>query len=244
VVIVYSDVEPFESSRSISPDPVLLRAGQAIAYPARNAVTGQTGPWALCVCPDASRAGTIDPDAALVVPEYAGTWVPDSSPESAFHSAFDLAMAGPAGDPEVLALMASLGADRPNGRWWMLGAGLGLLPDGGTAVAAWLNEAGLLVAPERLADRIEHVARQVRLARGVPIRPLAPRESQAARRMSPNWPAVSVWLTFCNRCEALGPDGAHIASAYRDAAAWLWGRWDARRPPERLSAKALAGHPG
>ena len=244
VVVVDRDVEPFDSARAISPDPVLLRSGRTLAFPARNALTGQTARCGLRLCASVEAAATGDRDQDLVVPEFAGTWAPDATPESAFHAGHDLARAEAGGAPEALALMASLGADRPNGRWWMLGAGLGLMPGDATAAEVWIDQAWLLEQPERLAQRIEHHARQLRSTRGIPVWPLAARESRLARRFVADWPALAVWTAFSEGCDALGPDGARLAAAYRRAAAWIWGDAAGRRAPDRVLAEDLADRAG
>jgi hypothetical protein len=230
LVLVLPDIAPRALAAGLAPDTVLMASGRPLLWPAENDVTGETaltrGLWVVPVSrlrqhPDAYvDGGPVDPT-LLVVPRVAATWACGRSPEAAFRAGFT-SMEG--ADTTALALSAGLGADRPNGVWWGIGACCGLL--GNALDAAWAEEQ--LIGPDELhlRQRWAELARQVRVERGLPVHPLGPEAAAAIRSMRGDLAPAPVWDSFVAQLQDLGPQATRLAAAYGTARAMVWGHPD------------------
>jgi hypothetical protein len=277
VAVVPPGVRPWSTAAALSPGPAVLRAaaagaagassgGRAILWPAVNDLTGGpaagTGLWLFpaALAPErrAAAAAGIAAGGAPVTgnavpvtpPLYTATWDCGASPETAFRAGH-AAMAAPA--DEDRGLTASLGADRPHGLWWGIGAATALL--GLAADPAWAAEAPTPGRPsDRVAARRHELARQVRLRCGIEMRPLDPAQAAALRAMRSPIPPAALWdrhaadLAAVARADdaddgaddgatedrghrsAADPDVTTEAGWHRFARTILWGGPDAAAP--------------
>ena len=233
VVLVMPDIRPHRIAARFSPDPVLMASGRVLLWPAENDMTGDEVPTrGLLVVPSQvlrqnARAIVGDPALGppgprLVVPRRAATWMCGSSAEAAFRTGFEM-MQGIA--PALGAFWAGLGADRPNGMWWGVGACRGLL--GGDVESAWAEEKSGAGDEPSLSQRWHETARRVRVERALPVHPLSAGAAAAIREMRRELVSADLWDRFVAQLAELGPSAARLAGAYRLARATIWGSSDA-----------------
>jgi hypothetical protein len=214
LVLVLPDIAPSAHAAGLAPETALMASGCPLLWPAENELTGEAaathGLWVVPVPhlreqPAAYiNGGPVGP-APFVVPRVAATWRCGRSAQAAFRAGF-ISMQG--ADPAAAALSAGLGADRPNGAWWGIGACHGLL--GGALDTAWTAER--LTGPDDIAlrQRWIELARQVRVERGLAVHPLD----------------APIWDSFVVQLQDLGPQNKRLAAAYGAARAMVWGHPD------------------
>ncbi len=229
IAVVDEGVRLWPESMNLTPEPALLGTTTCIGYLSRNEMNGfarQSG-LRLCRRDRISKTGKL-PEAELLVPKFIGHWSVNAGPEAAFCAGVAETSAkvaelvdGPAARQD-LGLWASLGADTRNGIWWLLGVNLALLyPD--HAKRRWAEAKPLSDNPADLALWLTEVAREVRLERSIPVRPMSPEQSRSAKLMLSPWPAPHFWTRFAEDCARLGEDGAKLAADYLRAADYIWG---------------------
>lgn len=230
-VLVLPDIHPWPDAGTLSPDPALTASGRPLMYPAQNALTGDCAPnrglWVLSPALVATQAGVLLSGAAaqslapLVPPALSATWDCGTSPEAAFRAGHAAMPDAPRG--ATLALTASLGADRPNGLWWGIGAARALLGD--AADAAWDEEWALPTDADSLTARRIELARMVRVRCGLPVHPLDADSAAALRGMRALLASPDVWDRHVADLQALmpGANDAPTIQGYRLARAALWG---------------------
>ncbi len=230
-VLVLPDIHPWPDAGALSPDPALTATGRPLLYPAENALTGEDTPdhglWVLAPALLAAQAAGLLSGAAsrtlapLVPPSLAATWDCGTSPEAAFRAGHAAMRDAPHGT--ALALTASLGADRPNGLWWGIGAARGLLGD--PADAAWAEETVTAADTDSLALRRVELARRVRVLCGLPVHPLDAAAAAALRRMRAPIASGGIWDRHAADLRELmpGANDAPVIAGHRLARAALWG---------------------
>jgi hypothetical protein len=230
-VLVLPDIHPWPEAGTLSPDLVLTASGRPLLYPARNALTGDCAPdhglWVLSPALVAAEAGELLSGAPsrtlapLVPPSLAATWDCGTSPEAAFRAGHAAMQDAPRG--AALALTASLGADRPNGVWWGIGAARALLGD--SVDAAWAQEEAEPTDTDSLTLRRVALARQVRVQCGLPVHPLDADAAAALRLMRASVASDGIWDRHVADLHELMPGAtdAPVIEGYRLARAALWG---------------------
>jgi hypothetical protein len=235
VVVVPPDTLPTPVANGLSVAPAVVRAiatGQhALLWPAEDAVTGTLavdhGIWlaASGVVAGSAQALATGTGAQalhpLVPPLAAAAWDGAASPATAFRAGH-AAMGVPR--TPGLALIASLGADHPQGDWWGIGAARALLGD--TVEAAWAEDAAQAAGGLPPAVCRAELARQVRVRTGLAVHPFGPRAAAAVRAMRSPVAPPEVWNRYAARLETLLPGGAaHPATGgLRLVRALAWGR--------------------
>ncbi len=232
IAIVDEGVRLWPEALNQSPEPELLGADTSIGYLSRVEMNGFANRAGLRLCRRArlAKTGTL-PAAELHIPKFVGHWSSDATPKNAFKAGVsrtgtfmqDPAPAGPS--RRDLALWGSLGADLRNGVWWLLGVNAALLDPG--RVEEVRREADAFKGHgDGLVRLLHEIAREVRLERSIPVRPLTAALSRSARQLLSPWPAPRYWTEFVERCQRLGPDGTKLAADYRRAVDYLWGPLD------------------
>jgi hypothetical protein len=158
--------------------------------------------------------------APIVPPTLAAEWDCATTPEAAFragHAAMD------APHTPALALTASLGADRPNGLWWGIGAARALLGDG--VEAAWADESARQAHVSDPSARRLELARLVRVRCGLPMHPFDATAAAALRGMRAPLAPAALWDRHIAALQDLmpGTDDARTIAGHRLARAALWG---------------------
>ncbi len=234
VVLVLPDILPRPMAAALSPEPALLATGRALLWPAENRLTGEAastcGLWVvparlLSRHAEAFLGSGVPATAppALVVPRIVADWECGRSGAAAFRAAFDSMGAA---EETAAALSAGLGADRPHGAWWGIGACRGLL--GGDACTAWEEERSGPADPAALRQRWSELARQVRVTRGLPVYPMEADTAAALRRMRGDQVPPAIWDRFVAGLTELGPDTSRLRDACALARATIWGHPDDR----------------
>lgn len=229
IAVVDDGVRLWPEAMNLSPEPALLGATTCIGYFSRNEMNGfvrQSG-LRLCRRNRIAKTGKL-PATDLWVPKFIGHWTVDSGPEATFCAGVAETSAKLAeldsglASRQDLALWASLGADIRNGIWWLLGVNLALLyPD--DAERRWAEAKPRLDNPADHLLWLTEIAREVRLEKSIPVRPMSPEQSRSAKFMLSPWPAPNYWTKFAKDCARLGEDGAKLAADYLRAADYIWG---------------------
>ena len=229
IAVVDEGVELWPDAMNLSPEPALLGAKVCIGYLSRIEMNGfaRRAGLKLCCRDKIEQTGRL-PAVDLSVPKFVGSWSSNADPKMAFDAGVletQTRMAEqtePPASAQDLALWGSLGADVRNGIWWLLGANLALLGPQ-DAAQRWAEAEARSDDPAELARWLNEIAREVRLERSIPVRPMSPEQSRSAKLMLSPWPASQYWTEFAEDCAKLGEDGAKLASDYLRALSYIWG---------------------
>ena len=235
VLLLPAYVLPQQSLGEVRPDPVLLNAGYRLGWMARNAVTAELVSFpspqlwlrtALVAHLTAECEGPI-PDAAIL-PMCQADWVFNTSSGAAFTAGFEYILTLKQQDIDEESrnthetVAASFGSDAPYADWWQLGVFAAILGKTDRR-AAYRHEKSRCDNDGDVPQRLEDLARKMRIERGLNTRRLSAKNSRFfkqnrfLRADKPSFEAIAT------QYETLGAAGKVKAQKYRAASTWIWG---------------------
>ena len=216
VLMIDAEVLPSPEAELLSIESALLGSGRVIGFPAVSRVSGMVVPRGIRYVPAGRTLGTA---AEIMVPVPIGFFAGNATAEQAFRVAHELwashVWPESSAARHSVALGLSVGADAPNGEWWIAGGLSGLLgQDAEQELAAVMSD------PASLMPTRQSLARRVRTELDLPVEVLDRRQSKTLRSLLPQFCPEDLWHSFIEACTDLGDET--LVSRYRKAANRIW----------------------
>lgn len=215
-LVIAEGVVPDEAAKAFVLESDLAACGRAVLFPTVSVVTGGFVDRGLRYLPEGQGGDSAGED--LVLPQPAGRFRNNETPQLAFETAHDIWAVRTTQGMDGLGRMAvdlSLGADAENGEWWLAGALSAVL---GLPMQAELD--ALFADPTELLPSLHSYAARVRQQSALPVCVLDRRQSATARSMLTDLAPVDYWTRFIAACTDMGLE--HTAHRYRRAAERIW----------------------
>lgn len=216
-LVIEQDVVPDPSFAAFLLDDDLAVSGKTLLFPAISSVSGTFLKRGVKFVPGGFA---LETSADLIMPHAAGMLGGNETPEAAFRTACTLYRNCPVPDETEaairMALGLSLGADAPNGEWWIAGGLAGVLQ-----IEPEPELEALLSDPTELLPTLHALASRARQELGLSVQVLDMRQSEVAKSMLTDLAPRDYWNDLATACDALGL--AEIAGRYRTAATRIWG---------------------